>query len=454
MGKPIITGKWFSILIITLFTTINLQAQQNWPSLRGAQGKGIAEGFATPVKWDIEKSENVLWKVPIAGLAHSSPIIWGDRIFVVTAVYSKGEQSLRVGLYGSGNAAKEDGPFSWHVICIEKKSGKVLWDKTAHAGIPKIKRHTKNSHASGTPCTDGRCVIAYFESEGLYCYDFEGNLVWKKDMGVVNKGAFDMPSLQWGGGSSTMIHEGMLLLQCDTLDEDYLAAYNVENGAEIWKTKRDDNPTWSTPTVYTGKEHSQVIINGYKHICGYDIKTGREIWKLTGGGDIPVSRPVVWEDLIFITNAHGRMSPIYAIKLSAKGDISLPGQETTNEYIPWSIRRGGNYMTTPIVYKDFLYCCNDRGQLSCFEPKTGKLIYREQLPVQRGFGFSASPVAADGKLYFTSETGEVSVVKAGMEFEVLHKNEMGEICMGTPAISEGVLYFRTRNHLTAIGAGK
>jgi outer membrane protein assembly factor BamB len=362
---------------------------------------------------------------------------------------------LKVGLYGSGNAAEEDGPFSWHVICLDKKSGKVLWDKTAYTGIPKIKRHTKNSHASGTPCTDGRHVTAYFESEGMYCYDFEGNLLWKKDIGVVNKGAFDMPSLEWGGGSSTMIHEGMLLLQCDTNDDnDFLAAYNVETGQEIWKTKRVDNPTWSTPTVYAGQEHSQVIINGYKHIGGYDLKTGKEIWKLTGGGDIPVPRPIVWEDLIFITNAHGRMSPIYAIKLSAKGDISLPGQETANEYIPWSIRRGGNYMTTPIVYKGLLYCCTDRGQLSCFEPKTGKLLYRETLQGTRGFGFSASPVAADGKVYLPNEAGEIFVVQAGPEFKLLAMNKMGETCMGTPAISEGVLYFRTRNHLTAIAEKK
>jgi outer membrane protein assembly factor BamB len=440
-----------SILLICFCLASNLFAQQNWPSFRGAQGRGVAEGFTTPVTWDIGRTENVLWKIPIPGLAHSSPIIWGDRIFVVSVIYSKGEQSLKVGLYGSGNAAKEDGDFSWHVICIDKKSGKILWDKTAYTGIPKIKRHTKNSHASGTPCTDGKHVVAYFESEGMYCYDFDGNLLWEKDLWVVNKGAFDMPSLQWGGGSSTTIHEGMILLQCDTNDDnDYLAAYNIEDGEEIWKTKRDDNPTWSTPTVYAGKKHAQVIINGYKHIGGYDIKTGKEIWKLTGGGDIPVPRPILWGDLTFITNAHGRMSPIYAIKLSAKGDISLPGQETSNAYIPWSIRRGGNYMTTPIVYRGFLYCCSDRGQLSCFEPRTGKLLYREVLSGTRGFGFSASPVAADGKLYLTNETGEVFVVEAAPEFKLLAMNKMGEICMATPAVSEGVLYFRTRSHLVAI----
>ena len=440
-----------STLLICFCLVSHLFGQQNWPSFRGAQGKGVTEGSVTPVKWDVRQSKNVLWKTPIPGLAHSSPIIWGDRVFVVSVTYSKGEQSLKVGLYGSGNAAKEDGEFSWRVMCLDKKGGKVLWDKTACTGVPKIKRHTKNSHASGTPCTDGKYVVAYFESEGMYCYDFDGNLLWEKDLWVTNKGAFNMPSLQWGGGSSIMIHEGMILLQCDTNDDsDYLAAYRVEDGQEIWKTRRDDHPTWSTPTVYAGKEHTQVIINGYKHIGGYDIKTGKEIWKLTGGGDIPVPRPVIWEDMVFITNAHVRMSPIYAIKLSAQGDISLPGQETRNEYVSWSLRRGGNYMTTPIVYRGLLYCCSDRGVLSCFEPKTGKLLYKETLRGTRGFGFSASPVATDGKLYLTNETGEEFVVQAGPEFKLLAMNRMGEICMATPAISEGVLYFRTRSNLVAI----
>lgn len=440
-----------STLLICLCLAGSLFAQQNWPSFRGAQGSGVVEGFATPAKWDIEASENVLWKVPIAGLAHASPIIWGDRVFVVSVTYGKGEQSLKVGLYGSGDAAKEDGEFSWHVMCLDKKSGRVLWDRTARRGIPKIKRHTKNSHASGTPSTDGKHVVAYFESEGMYCYDFTGKLLWEKDLGVINKGAFNMRSLQWGSGSSIMIHQGMILLQCDTNDDnDYLAAYQVEDGKEIWKTRRNDHPSWSTPTVYANKGRAQVIINGYKHIGGYNLKTGKAIWKLTGGGDIPVPRPIVWEDLVFITNAHGRMAPIYAVKLSAQGDISLADGESSNEYVAWSIRRGGNYMTTPIVCKGLLYCCSDRGRLSCLEPKTGKLLYKEALAGTRPFGFSASPVATDGKLYLTNETGEVFVVRAGPEFELLAMNKMGEICMATPAISEGVLYFRTRSHLVAI----
>jgi len=359
---------------------------------------------------------------------------------------------LRVGLYGDGNSASEDGEFKWLVYCIDKKTGKVLWNKTAYTGKPKIRRHTKNSHATPTPCTNGKYVVVFFVSEGLYCYDMDGNLVWEKDLGVINQGS--SPRGHWGGGPSTVIHKDMLIVQCDHHEQSFLAAYNINNGEEIWKTNRDENPTWSTPQVYDGKDYPQIICNGYKHIGAYDIQTGKEIWKMKGGGDIPVPIPIVSDDLIFITNGHGRMRPVYVIKLSAKGDISLADKETANEHIVWSIARGGNYMTTPIVYKGLLYCCSDQGDLSCFEPKTGELHYKERLAGTRGFGFSASPVAAGDKIYLPNETGEIFVVRAGPKYELLSMNKMGEVCMATPALSEGVMYFRTRSNLVAIGKDK
>jgi len=245
----------------------------------------------------------------------------------------------------------------------------------------------------------------------------------------------------------------MVIIQCDVQNNPFIAAFNLKDGTQLWKTSRNDVPTWSTPAVYTGKKHSQIIVNGYRHIGGYDIETGKEIWKMAGGGDIPVPTPIVAGNLTYITNSHGRMSPIYAIRLSATGDISLDENETHNEHIAWSYSKGGNYIPTPIVYGDYLYCCSDRGKLSCFEAKTGKLIYRESLGSSSA-AFSASPVAADGKIYCTAEEGDVYVVKAGPEFELIGVNKINETCMATPAISQGTFFFRTRHHLVAVGEEK
>ncbi len=431
---------------LLLMTTVS--AQQNWPAFRDRQAQGVADGYPTVAEWDTETGENILWRTPIPGLAHSSPIIWGDHIFVTTAVSSAGEQSLKVGLYGDVQAAKDEGDFSWNVYCVDKKTGKIVWVRTACTGKPKVKRHSKASHASSTPCTDGRYVAAFFASEGLYCYGVEGDLIWSREMGVLDQGWYTAPQYQWGGGASPVIHEGMLILQCDHQAQSFIAAYDLKDGKEIWKTLRDEVPTWSTPTVHTG-EHPQIIANGYKHIGAYDIQTGKEIWKMKGGGDIPVPTPVTAFGLAFITNAHGRMSPIYAVKTSAKGDISLNDTETVNEHIPWSIRRGGNYMTTPVIYGKHLYCCSDSGNLTCFEAKTGEAVYSKKLG--RRPSFSASPIVADGKIYCTGEKGDIYVLKADPGLELLGRSFFDESCMATPAASEGVLYFRTRKHLVAVG---
>lgn len=441
--------KWITLVFVFLYLLgAQAEAGQNWPSFRGKNAEGVAEGFSTVSQWDLDEPKNILWITEIPGLGHSSPILWGDRLFVTTAVYSKGTQYLKVGMYGSGNPRKEEGDFSWHLYCLDKKNGKILWEKTVHKGAPKVKRHPKASHASATPCTNGKYVVAFFASEGLYCYDMDGTLVWKKDLGVINQGAPGAPGLEWGGGASAVIHENKIILQCDQQKDSYLAAYNLRDGKEIWKTQRDEHPTWSTPAVHTGA-NPQIICNGYRTIGAYDIETGKEIWRMKGGGDVPVPTPLVAFDLIFITNAHGRMAPLYAVKTTAKGDISLKLGTTKNDHISWAILRGGNYIPTPILYGDLLYCCSDGGRVSCFKAKTGEVVYTEQLKGRPTF--SASPVIADGKIYCPSEKGEVFVLKAGPKFEVLETNEMDETCMASPAVSEGVLYFRTRAQIVAVG---
>jgi len=416
---------------------------------RGPNASGIAEGFATPTQWNVPAGENVKWKTPIPGLGHSSPIIWGNQLFITTAVSGQKDAKLRVGLYGDIASVQDDTSHRWMVYCLDKQTGKILWEQVAYTGVPKIKRHTKSTHASSTPATDGERVVAMFGSEGLYCYDMKGKLLWKKDLGVLDSGFYMVPSAQWEFGSSPIIFEDKVFLQCDVQKDSFVAAFSLKDGSEIWRTPRQDVPTWSSPTVHRSGDRTLLLINGYKHIGGYDAATGKEIWRLKGGGDIPVPTPIVAHDLVFITNAHGRLAPIYAIRLDAAGDISLEENATSNKYVAWSIPRDGAYMITPLVYGDYLYSCKNNGVIYCFEAKTGARIYQERLG-DGTTGFTASPVAAAGKLYFSSEDGDIYTIKAGPKFEVLAKNAMGEICMATPAISEGSLYFRTQGHVVAI----
>ncbi len=420
----------------------------NWPGFRGHRAAGTAEGYATPVTWDVESSQNILWKAEIPGLGHSSPIVWGDRIFVTTAVSGMEDPELKVGLYGSINPVEDDTEHEFKIYCLDKNTGKTLWERLSHKGVPKVKRHPKATHANSTPVTDGKHVLAFFGSEGLFCYDMAGKPLWKKDFGVLDSAFFMVPTAQWGFATSPVIHEGVVIIQADVMKDSFLAAFKVATGEEIWRIARGDVPTWSTPTVHVGEKGTQVIVNGFKHIGSYDFKTGEEIWKLSPGGDIPVPTPVVAHGLVFINGAHGKYSPIYAIQLDAEGDISLEEGATSNEHIVWSLRRGGAYMQTPLLYGDFLYNLRGNGALECYDARTGERIYREK--VGDAASFSASAVAADGKLYLPSEQGNMFVVKAGKEFELLGTNAMNDILMATPAISEGALFIRSHHYLFAV----
>ncbi|MFC1492561.1 PQQ-binding-like beta-propeller repeat protein [candidate division KSB1 bacterium] len=444
------------LLIITLFSSANISAQTNpeidgrqWPGFRGQYASGLSLDSSTPDSWNVENSTNIKWKIEVPGLSHSSPIVWDDRLYITAAVSAEENPELKVGLYGNIDPVENDPVHEWKLFCINKNTGDILWEQTACTGIPIIKRHPKSTHANSTPATDGNYVVAFFASEGLYCYDMDGKLIWKKDFGKLDSGYFRVPEAQWGFAGSPIIHDGVVIIQCDVQENSFLTALDVKTGNEIWRTPREDVPTWGTPTVYTKDQKTQIIVNGYRHAGGYDFETGKEIWKITDGGDIPVPTPIVAHDLIFINSAHGKMSPIYAIKTDAAGDISLKGEETSNDKIVWSINRGGSYLVTSIVYGDFFYNCRINGTLMCFNAKTGEQIYRERLG--KGVtGFSASPVASNGKLYFTSENGDVYVIEPGAEFKILAENSMNDICMATPAISDNTIFFRTHHYLIAV----
>jgi outer membrane protein assembly factor BamB len=440
--------KYFTLFVVA---ALAFAADSNWPQFRGAGASGIGNG-APPLQWDGEKGGNILWKTEIPGLGHSSPVIWGDRIFVTSAVPASGDASLKVGLYGNIEPVEGEGPQAFTVYCLDRKSGKILWQHAAVSGQPKIKRHPKSTHANPTPATDGKTLVVSFGSEGLFAFDLNGKELWKKDFGILDSGYYVVPAAQWGFASSPVIHDGKVIVQADVQKNSFLAALDLASGKELWRTSRSDVPTFGTPGVvpYTagGARAMQVVLNGWKQIGGYDFATGKELWKLKGGGDIPVPTPVFMDGLIVITSAHGSERPIYAIRTDAAGKLSADSKS-----MAWTQARAGNYMQTPLLHDGLAYFCYDNGVLTVYQLSSGEKLYQQRLGAGTS-GFSSSPVIAGDRLYVTNEEGHTYVLAPGREYKLLAQNELGETVMSTPAISDGVLYIRARKHLFAVGAKK
>jgi outer membrane protein assembly factor BamB len=424
----------------------------NWPQFRGPQAGGVDPGVPAPVQWSVETGQNIRWRAAVLGLAHASPIVWEDRVYIATAV-RPGKADLKVGLYGDIGAANDQVEQEWRLLALDQASGKIIWDKLGHKAVPRVKRHTKASHCNSTPATDGRRIVAIFGSEGLFCFDTEGSLVWKKDLGPMDSGFFSVKSAQWGFASSPVIHEGKVVVLCDVQTNSFLAAFDLADGKQLWRTPRRDVPTWSTPTVAKAGGPAQILVNGWHHTGAYDFASGKEIWKLDGGGDIPTPTPVVAHGFAYFTSAHGKFRPMRAVRLEAKGDITPSDPGVTNADIAWAHARQGNYMQTPIVVGENIYGCSDSGVLTCFDAKTGAIRYSERL-VRGGEGFTASPVSDGRHLYFASELGNVYVVPVGEKFSVAATNKLGETCMASPALSAGSLFFRTREQVIAVGLSR
>lgn len=422
---------------------------QNWPSFRGPAASGVADGQHPPLTWDGRTGRNVRWKTPIPGLGHSCPVVWGDRVFLTTAVSGDAKAGIRPGLYGDVDSVNDATVHRYCVLCLNLHDGRVLWERTACAGVPRVKRHLKSTHANSTAVTDGRHVVACFASEGLYAYDPDGNLLWKRDLGLLDSGFFFNADYQWGFGSSPVIYRDTVILQCDTGKNSFIAAYRLDDGSKVWSTPRDEIPSWGTPTVVEANGQAELVTNGTKFARGYDPQTGKELWRLGRNAEITVPTPIFGQGLIFVTSGYRPIQPIYAVRPGARGDLSPKDGKTAGGSLAWSKKRGGPYLPTPIVYGEFLYTCSNSGIVTCYEARTGKEIYKERLP-GRG-GYTASPVAADGRLYFTSEESGVRVVKAGPKFQVLASNPLGDVCMSTPAICDGMLLVRTLHHLYGIG---
>ncbi len=371
-------------------------------------------------------------------------------MFVTSAISSKDKATFKPGLYGAGDASDDKSVHQWKVFCLDKKTGKIVWDKVAYEGVPLEKRHIKSTYASSSPATDGRYVVAFFGSQGLYAFDMKGKQVWKKDLGRLDVGAYDLPEYEWGTASSPIIYKDLVIVQCDTSKEDFLMAVNIKTGETVWKTDRTELPSWATPTVFQGKTRTELITNAPNFIRGNDPDTGKELWRLGDSSNITTPTPIFSGELIVVASGRRPNAPIFVVRPGASGDITLPKGQTTSQHVAWSRQKVGSYMPTPLIYQGLLYVLKNEGIFTCFDLATGEEKYQQRIPHQ-GSGFSGSPVASDGKIYLPSEDGDIFIVKAGDKFEVLGKNSIGQLLMATPAISGGMMFVRGERDLFAIG---
>ncbi|MFN2510106.1 MAG: PQQ-binding-like beta-propeller repeat protein [Pyrinomonadaceae bacterium] len=422
----------------------------SWPSFRGPQASGIADKQNLPDRWNGTTGENILWRTAIPGLAHSSPVVWGHRIFVTSASSSDPKATFRPGLYGDGDAAADRSHHRWMIYALDKRTGKILWERAAHQGVPVDKRHIKSTYANSTPATDGRMVVAWFGSQGVHAYDVNGRFLWKVDLGRLNLGAYDIPTYEWGPASSPIIWNGLVILQCDTQDDSFLLALDADTGKTVWMTERDELPSWGSPTVAITSAGPELVTNASNYIRGYDPRTGKELWRLGRSSKITAPTPIFTDDMFVVVSGRGPERPIFVVRAGARADLTLPEGKANSEAIAWSRTGRGSYMPTPLVYNGILYVLANNGLLDSYNFRTGEEIYRQRLPLV-GSGFSASPVAADGKLYLSNEDGEMLVIEAGQKFTHVATNSMGELLMATPALSDGVMYVRTSASLFAIG---
>jgi outer membrane protein assembly factor BamB len=285
----------------------------------------------------------------------------------------------------------------------------------------------------------------------VHAFDVNGNELWKVDLGRVNMGAYDIPAFEWGPASSPIIWNDLVIVQCDTQADSFVLALDARTGQTVWKTERQELPSWGTPTVVQTSAGPQLVTNASNFIRGYDPRSGAELWRLGGSSKITAPTPIFDEGLIIVASGRGPERPIFAIRPSARGDVTLAAGAASSDAIAWSKTGRGSYMPTPLAYQGLLYVIANNGVLDAYDLKTGAEIYRQRLaPI--GSGFSASPVAADGRIYLSNEDGEIIVIAAGREFRQIGTNSMGELLMATPALSDGVMYVRTASSLFAIGA--
>jgi outer membrane protein assembly factor BamB len=448
--KRFLIGLQCALLIcsFTLLRSAEVSARgnnSNWPQWRGPQSQGVSEDKNLPSEWSATK--NVQWKTAIPGQGHSSPIVWGNKIFLTTSIEGPVVADAKPYKHILGNQefkhpdwVGSDHSYSFKVICVDADKGKLLWEKTAYEGPVFDHRHRRNTYASPTPSTDGRNVYAFFGSEGLYCYDFGGKLVWKASLGGI-------PQLGMGAGSSPVLYENLVIVTADqdAGDTSYITALDKQTGKPVWKTPRSNHASWATPVLVKTSTRTELLVSGSETIVSYDPATGKEFWHAKGVESHAIPTPVVLGDIV-VFSAGSQAKRAMAIRLGGSGDIT----DTPN--VLWRYAKGTAYVPSPILYGDYVYLMTDSGILTCLDAKTGEVKYEgSRVPVPAKF--MASPVAFDGKILLTSEDGDTFVLKAGPKYEVIRTNSLGEPIYASPAIAKGKIFIRGEKNLYCISNG-
>jgi outer membrane protein assembly factor BamB len=436
----------FCFTVVLVATGTARAIDNNWPQFRGPLSLGTSDNPQLPDTWS--DTENIAWKTDIAGRGWSSPIVWGNRVFVSTVTNDETlkEKDKKRGLYLGGN--RSDAPTTaheWHVACLDLADGKVLWNEVAHQGIPPESIHLKNTFASETPVTDGERVYVYFGNLGVFCYSLDGKLLWSRTLGAYKTAS------GWGTGSSPTLHEDRLYIVNDNEDQSFLLAIDTKTGAEMWRTPRPEKSSWSTPYIWQNAKRTEIIVSGSNMVRSYDLD-GKPLWELGDMSGNAIPTPVAGADLLYVCSGHvmGHKKPIMAVRPGASGDITLGTNETSNQFIAWCQRKAAPYNPSILLYKDLIYVVTDLGIFSCYDAHTGVAVYeKKRLP--NGRAFTASPWAYNDNIFCLNEYGDAFVVKAGREFEILRVNSLGQqMCLATPAVAGDKLLIRTDLSLYAI----
>jgi outer membrane protein assembly factor BamB len=419
----------------------------NSPQFRGPRGDGVAYGTNLPVTWST--TSNVVWSCTIPGKGWSSPIVWGDRVFVTSSigpgnVEAPPDKLGNVADHVRGVTTTQEHQYTLH--CLDWRTGTLLWSRCAHKGVPSGPIHPKNSYASETPITDGDRVYAYFGNVGLFCYGMDGQELWSRRWGSFKMG------WNWGTSASPVLSSDLLFLLNDNDEQSFLVAIDKRTGTDVWRVEREEKSNWSTPFVWQNELRTEIVTAGSRKVRSYDL-TGKLLWELRGMSAVTVPTPFAADGLLYIASgcSHSPLRPVYAIHPGAASDISLQDDVTTNAHIAWSQRRAAPYVTSPLVYDGILYVLLDGGFLSAYDARTGEQVYGRQRFTTGRAAFTASPWAYDGRIFCLAETGETYVVQAGPEFRVLHVNRLDEAALATPAVARDNIILRTLTKLYRIG---